>query len=67
LPRRALRQVEGPHLSADDFRVEDSFGFERHRFSGREHRTSNIQRPTFKAEKRCTAEEPQESDLDKPG
>jgi hypothetical protein len=30
----ALRQVEGPHLLADDLRVEERFGFERHLFSG---------------------------------
>ena len=33
--RHALRQVEGPHLLAEDFRVEERFGFERHLFSGR--------------------------------
>jgi hypothetical protein len=33
--RHALRQVEGPHPLADDFRVEERFGFERHLFSGR--------------------------------
>jgi len=26
----ALRQVESPHLLAEDFRVEERFGFERH-------------------------------------
>ena len=26
----ALRQAEGPHLLADDFRVEERFGFESH-------------------------------------
>ena len=30
-----LRQVEGPHLLADDLRVEERFGFERHLFRGR--------------------------------
>ena len=33
--RHALRQVEGPHLLAEDFRVEERLGFERHLFSGR--------------------------------
>ena len=33
--RHALRQVEGPHLLAEDVRVEERFGFERHLFSGR--------------------------------
>jgi len=32
---RALRQVESPHLLADDLRVKERFGFERHLFSGR--------------------------------
>jgi hypothetical protein len=27
---RALRQVERPHLLAEDFRVEERFGFEGH-------------------------------------
>ena len=31
--RHALRQAEGPHLLADDFRVEERFGFECHLFS----------------------------------
>src|ERR1035438_3258037 len=31
----ALRQVEGPHLLADDFRVEERFRFECHLFGGR--------------------------------
>jgi len=26
----ALRQVEGPHLLAEDLRVKERFGFERH-------------------------------------
>ena len=29
----ALRQVEGPHLLAQDFRVEEWFGFKSHLFS----------------------------------
>jgi hypothetical protein len=33
--RRLLRQVERPHLLAQDLRVEERFGFERHLFSGR--------------------------------
>ena len=33
--RHALRQVEGPHLLAEDFRVEERFRFECHLFSGR--------------------------------
>ena len=33
--RDALRQVEGPHLLTQDFRVEERFGFERHLFRGR--------------------------------
>ena len=33
--RHALRQVEGPHLLAEDFRVEERFGFEGHLFRGR--------------------------------
>ena len=32
---RALRQAEGPHLLAEDFRMEERFRFERHLFSGR--------------------------------
>ena len=31
----ALRQAEGSHLLADDFRVEERFRFECHLFSGR--------------------------------
>ena len=31
----ALRQAEGPHLLADDFRVEERFRFKGHLFSGR--------------------------------
>ena len=31
----ALWQVEGPHLLAEDFRVEERFRFERHLFSRR--------------------------------
>ena len=32
--RRVLGQAEGPHLLADDLRVEERFGFEGHLFSG---------------------------------
>jgi hypothetical protein len=32
--RHAIRQVEGPHLLAEHFRVEERFGFECHLFSG---------------------------------
>jgi hypothetical protein len=35
----ALGQVEAPHLLAEDFGVEERFGFERHLFSGRLCRT----------------------------
>ena len=72
----ALRQGEGPHLLADDFRVEERFGFERHlpgdRVCGRrektkriEHQTSNIEQPASKDGDRFTAAKPQDSDLDK--
>ena len=52
----ALRQVESPHLLAEDFRVEERFGFERHLLGDRirrhsektkrniQHRTTSIQR-----------------------
>jgi hypothetical protein len=30
-----LRQIEGPHLLADDFRVEERFGFEGHLLGNR--------------------------------
>ena len=61
---------------ADDFRVEERFGFERHlpgdRVCGRrgktkriEHQTSNIEQPASKDGDRFTVAQPQEMDLDK--
>jgi hypothetical protein len=60
-----------------DLGVEERFGFECHLFSGSLCSAGKKpspfalgkwgEHPTSKAEKRCTAGEPQESDLDKPG
>jgi hypothetical protein len=76
LVRHALRQVESPHLLAEDFGVEERFGFERHLPGDRvcgcrektkriEHPTSNIEQPTSKDGNRFSAQRCHEGDLDK--
>jgi hypothetical protein len=45
--RRLVRETEGPHLLAQDFRVEEWFGFDSHlpgdRVSGRQKETKRIE------------------------
>jgi hypothetical protein len=72
----ALRQGEGPHLLAEDFGVEERFGFERHLLGDRirrrrektkriEHPTSNIEQPTSKGGKGISAEMCSRGELEK--
>jgi hypothetical protein len=71
-----VREGERPHLLAQDFRVEERFGFDGHlpqdRISGRrgktkkiEHPTSNIQQPTPNEGDRFRAHRSPGGDLDK--
>jgi hypothetical protein len=73
-----VREGERPHLLAQDFRVEERFGFDSHlpgkRVSGTgkktkrfEHPTSNIEHPTSKGGDRLRTQPRQEGDLDKLG
>jgi hypothetical protein len=76
--QRLIREIEGPHLLAQDFRVEERFGFDSHlprdrirrrrqKTKGNEYPTSNIQQPTSNEGDRVRAQRQQGGDLDKRG